>query len=136
MKTLLLLTILFSVNAHAKMTATEALQLVLPENEYVGMDPFSEQCVVDVIREDGMTRIEMRNTGTTRFMVFESAPYEVEVSKEFFSTSIVVTTDANQTETTFFTERVDQFSRLVRFQRVFRVGDRMWTSTQKCTIEN
>lgn len=129
---------MISFSVFAKINAIEALQIALPENQYEGIDEFNERCVVDVIREQGQTRVELQNTGITRFLVIENAPYSLDQAKEFFSTSISMTTDSgtNHVEITFSTKRIDSFNRLVSIQRVFRAGDRQWTSAQKCVIEN
>ena len=139
MKTLTLISaLLLSLSAVSKMTATEALQLALPENQYEGIDEANERCIVDVIRELGQTRVELENTSINRFMVVENAPYVFDQAKEFFSSSISMTTDGgtNHVEITFSTKRIDPLKRLVTFQRVFRAGSNQWTSAQKCVIEN
>lgn len=133
-----ILTFALSMTVFAKMTAIEALQKALPENQYEGIDEANERCIVDVIREPGQTRVELENTSINRFLVVENAPYTFDQAKEFFSTSISMTTDGgtNHVEITFSTKRIDPLKRLVTFQRVFRAGSNQWTSAQKCVIEN
>lgn len=137
MKFVILCFALITLSAHARVTATEALQLALPENEYEGTDPFNEDCTVDVIRQSGQTTVTLWNSGSTSFVVVDSAPYELDQAREFFSSTIVVNSGANIIELTFSTKRVDQFNRLVTFQRVFRNAEgQQWTSAQTCTLDN
>lgn len=137
MKVVTVVLLLFSLNAFAKLTATEALQLALPENEYEGLDPFSEQCTVDVIREQGQTVVKLWNTDTTTFLVVESAPYQFDQAQDYFTTSITTTSGTNTIELTFSTQRVSAVQRLVTFGRTFRnARGQQWYSAQKCTIDN
>lgn len=136
MKALFLVFALVSFNAWSQ-TATQALQQVLPENEYEGIDPFNEECTVDVIREQGQTMVQLWNSDRNTFIVVDNAPYELNVAEEFFSSALVATTGTNTVEITFSTKRINPSQRLITFQRVFRNQQgQQWTSAQQCTVYN
>lgn len=137
MKYVVLMLALLSTGAYAQLSATQALQSVLGENQYDGEDDLGEPCVVDVIRESGQTRVELTNTDVTRFMVVDTAPYELRATEGLFSTALTINGGTNVIELTFSVKRSDEIARVVSFQRTLRRPDgQQWTSVQRCFFEN